>query len=65
MSSVRHYVKAAEHATTVSLDQKLLIPPNDEIDKVGAEVQADCICIAYLCVPVYVIEVGGASSTPA
>ena len=26
--------------------------------------QADCICIVYLCVPVCVIEGGGASSTP-
>ena len=26
----------------------------------GAEVQADCICIVYLCVPVCVIEGGGA-----
>ena len=32
---------------------------------VGAEVQADGICIEYLCVPVCVIEGGGASSTPA
>ena len=30
---------------------------------VGAEVQADCICIVYLSVPVCVIEGGGASST--
>ena len=27
-----------------------------------AVVQADCMCIVYLCVPVCVIEVGGASS---
>ena len=26
--------------------------------------QADCICIEYLCVPVCVIEGGGGSSTP-
>ena len=32
---------------------------------VGAEVQADCICIVYLCLPVCGIEGGGgASSTP-
>ena len=28
---------------------------------VGAEVQADCMCIVYLCVPVCVIEDGGAN----
>ena len=27
----------------------------------GGEVQADCICVVYLCVPVCVIEGGGAS----
>ena len=31
----------------------------------GAEMQAYCIYIVYLCVPVCVIEGGGASSTPA
>ena len=36
------------------------------VSEVGVEVQADCICIVYLCVPVCVIEGGGggASSTP-
>ena len=31
----------------------------------GAEVQADCICVVYLCVPACVIEGRDASSTPA
>ena len=30
---------------------------------VGVEVQDDCMCIVYLCVPVCVIEGGGASLT--
>ena len=29
--------------------------PHDLTDEVGAEVQADCMCIVYLCVPVCVV----------
>ena len=37
------------------------LPPLLQSVAVGAEVQVDCICTVYLCVPVCVIEGGGAS----
>ena len=35
-----------------------------EFAEFGGAVQADCICIVYLRVPVCVVDGGGASSTP-
>ena len=60
-------IKAGCGATSDWVKQKLDQPCRrlgvDKLDLAGAEVQADCICIVYLCVHVCVIEGGGAGST--
>ena len=58
LSLLRHYIEGTLKSQQVPSDKSV---PR----MVGAEVQADCVCIVYLCVPVCVIEGGGASLTPA
>ena len=66
--SLNHPAQALSHfrASLQLRPAEVTSPEDRQVYEVGEEeeVQADCVCIVYLCVPVCVIEGGGANNHP-